>query len=128
MTKILADDLENDQVSSLVEFMRAVSSGEFARRGKRIEVTDLTRKKVKFLLNKFIHTNHLSGYGVLDTAGAFEIVRIKPETKGTKKHEALKHLRPIWVPIHPPPTAVEPSLVIEWQGQPPRKELPSKKK
>src|SRR5437764_3740715 len=35
--------------------MTAVSSGEFARRGKRIDVTDLSRKKVKFLLNNFLH-------------------------------------------------------------------------
>jgi hypothetical protein len=32
------------------------------------------------LLRKFLYVNHLSGYGVLDTAGSFEIVLIKPET------------------------------------------------
>jgi hypothetical protein len=35
---------------------------------------------VKFLLRKFLYVNHLSGYGVLDTAGNAEIVRIKPGT------------------------------------------------
>ena len=50
--KILADDLANDEVSSLVEFMASASSGKLARRGKRIEITGMTNKKVKFLLHK----------------------------------------------------------------------------
>jgi hypothetical protein len=35
---------------------------------------------VRFLVRKFLYVDHLSGYGVLDSAGSFEIVRIKPET------------------------------------------------
>ena len=125
MSKVLADDLENDQVSSLVEFMRAMSSGEFARCGKRIEVTDLTRKKVKFLLHKFLHTNHLPEYNVLARADTFEIVRIRPEAK-SKEDERLKHPTP-FVLIPPPPTAVKPRLVIEWQGKRPTKRARLKK-
>ncbi len=69
MTKVVAYDLENRQVSSPVEFMTATSSGQFVLKGKNIEVTGLSNKRVKFLLRKFLHVNHLSGYGVLDTAG-----------------------------------------------------------
>jgi hypothetical protein len=80
LAKILADDLDNDQVSSLVAFMTSMSSGQFVVHGKGVEVTGLSSRRVKFLLRKFLYVNHLSGYGVLDTAGSFEIVRIKPET------------------------------------------------
>jgi len=128
LTKILARDLEEEQVSSLAEFMKARSSGHFVLRGRSIEVKSLANPKVKFLLNKFLHTNHLSRYRVFDTAGTFEIVSIKPEKKRTEKHETLKRPTSIWVPIHPPPTAIEPSLVIEWQGQPPRNKIRSKRK
>ena len=45
------------------------------------EVTKrLAKERVKFLLRRFLYVNYLSGYGVLDTAGSFEIVRIKPQT------------------------------------------------
>jgi hypothetical protein len=57
-----------------------MSSGRFVLHGRSIEVTGLSNKRVKFLLHKFLHVNHLSGYGVLDTAGSFEIVHVKPET------------------------------------------------
>ncbi len=40
----------------------------------------LAKERVKFLLRRFLYVNYLSGYGVLDTAGSFEIVRIKPQT------------------------------------------------
>jgi hypothetical protein len=79
LTSVLADDLDGDQVSSL-EFFRAMSCGQFVLHGKSIEVTGLSSSRVKFLLRKFLHVNHLSGYGVLDTAGSFEIVRVKSGT------------------------------------------------
>ncbi len=129
MSKVVADDLENNQFSSLVQFLTATSSDLLVLHGKVISITGITRKKVKFLLRKFLHVNHLSKYGVVDTSASFEIVRIEPEAKSEKraeKHEPLK--RPTnWVPIHPPPTAVEPSLVIEWRGQPPTKKTRYKK-
>ncbi len=127
MTKILADDLENSRVSALVKFLGSVSNRELARRGKRIEVPGLTGKKVKFFLRKFLHTNHLSGYGVLDIAGTFEIVRIKPEAKSenkAKKYGPLKHPVPYGPPI---PCFVKPTLRVEWQGKPPPKKAHSKK-
>jgi hypothetical protein len=108
--------------------MRSVSDKKFVRRGKRVEVTGLTNKKVKFLLHKFLHTNHLTKYSVLATADTFQIVRVESEEKQAEEDEPLKRPTPIWVPIHPPPTAVEPSLVIEWQGQPPRNKIRSKRK
>jgi len=119
LNKILASDLDSDQATSLVEFLTALSNGQLVLRGKSIEVTGLSNKRVKFLLHKFLRINHLSEYGVLDTGGTFEIVHIRPDAKRTED-ETRKNRTP-FVPIHPPPTAVEPSLVIEWQGKPPTK-------
>ena len=129
MTKVLADDFDNDQASSLVEFLTAMSNGQLVQHGKSIEVTGLSSRRVKFLVNKFLHVNHLSEYGVLDTAGTFEIVHIRPETKQAEEaqeREALKPTMPFWPPynVHP----VKPSDMIEWQGQPPTKLIRSKKK
>ena len=125
MTKVLADDLDDNQFSSLAEFMRSESNGKFARRGKRIEITDQTNKRVKFLLHKFLHTSHLSEYNVLARTDTFEIVRIRPEAK-SKKDERLESRMP-FMPIPPPPTAVKPRLVIKWQGKPPTKRTRRKK-
>ncbi len=129
MTKILASDLDNDQVSSLVEFLTAMSSGQFVLHGKSIEVTGLSNRRVKFLVRKFLHVNHLSDYGVLDTAGSFEIVHIKPETRQAEEaqeRETLKPTMPFWPPynVHP----VKPSDMIEWQQQPPTKKTRDRKK
>src|SRR5712692_2751123 len=119
LTKILADDLEDNEFLSLVEFMRSVSDKKFVRRGKRVEVTGLTNKKVKFFLRKFLHANRLSEYRVLDTTAALEIVRIRPEKgekKRTKKSTPLKHPVPYGPPV---PLAIRPELRVEWQGKPP---------
>src|SRR5256885_10905145 len=89
MTKVVADDLQNDEVSSLVKYMTALSTGQITQHKKIIEVTGLTNKKIKFLLHKFLYTRHLPGFGVLDTTGNFEIVHLKPEEKGTEQHETL---------------------------------------
>jgi hypothetical protein len=127
MSRVVAYDLENDQVSSLVEFMKAASSGQFVLRGKSIEVTGLSNKRVKFLLRKFLHANRLSEYRVLDTTAALEIVRIKPEKgekKRTKKSAPLKHPVPYGPPV---PLAIRPELRVEWQGKPPPKKVHSRK-
>ena len=63
---------DGGQVSSLVEFLIAMSSGQFVLFGKSIEVTGLSSRWVKFLLHKFLYVNHLSGHGVLDNAGRFQ--------------------------------------------------------
>jgi hypothetical protein len=105
--------------------MRSASNGKLAGRGKRIEITRLTNKRVKFLLRKFLHTNHLSEYKVLSGADTFEIVRIRPEAK-SKEDERLENRTP-FVPIPHPPTAVKPRLVIEWQGKRPTKRARLKK-
>lgn len=115
MTRVLAHDFDSDRVSSLVEFLTAMSHGQIVQHGKSIEVTDLSNGRLKFLLHKFLHTNHLSNYGVLYTARAFEIVHIRPDAKPVE-HETRKTRMP-FVPIHPPPTAVEPSLAIQWRGK-----------
>jgi hypothetical protein len=127
LTKVLADDLDYQQVSSLVEFMTAMSSGQFVLRGRSIEVTGLSSRRVKFLLRKFLHVNHLSDYGVLDTAGNFEIVHVKPETKQAEEAEEREPLKPTMslLPLYHP---VNPSDMIEWQGQSPTKKFRSRKK
>jgi hypothetical protein len=124
VTRVLADDLDNNQFSSLVEFMELAPIGKLARRGKRIAINGLTNKKIKFLLRKFLHTNHLSEYNILTRADTFEIIRIRPEAD-SKEDERRRHPVP-FVLIPPPPTAVKPRLVIEWQGQPPTKKTRKK--
>ncbi len=130
MTKVLADDFDNDQASSLVEFLTAMSNGQIVQHGKSIGVTGLSSRRVRFLLRKFLYVNHLSDYGVLDAAGSFEIVHITPETKEAEEaqeREALKPTMPFWPPynVHP----VKPSDMIEWQGtKPPTKKIQSRKK
>jgi hypothetical protein len=118
LTKVLAGDLDDNHFSSLAEFMRSESNGKIARRGKRIEVTDQINKRVKFLLQMFLHANRLSEYRVLDTTAALEIVRIKPEKKGKrmKKPAPLRHPVPYGPPV---PLAIRPELRVEWQGKPP---------
>jgi len=85
----VADDLQDEEVSSLLEYMTAMSGGQISQQKKILEVTGLTNKKIKFLLHKFLYTRHLPGYGVLDTAGNFEIVRLKPEEKRKEQPETL---------------------------------------
>jgi hypothetical protein len=53
------------------------------------------------LLRKFLYVNHLSGYGVLDTAGRFEIVHVKPETRGAEEREPLKPTMSLLPLYHP---------------------------
>jgi hypothetical protein len=102
-----------------------MSNGPFARHGKRIDITGLARKRVKFLVNRFLHTNHLSEYNVLARADTFEIVRIRPETESKEDGRLRRSTR--FLPIPPPPTAVKPRLVIEWQGKPPTRKTHHKK-
>jgi len=120
LTKIVADDLQNDEVSSLVEYMTAVSSGQIAQHKKLVEVTGLSNGKIKFLVNKFLYTRHLPGYRVLETAGNFEIVRLKPEEKRTEQHETLSPtMLPESIGLGGLPRWGKPSDMIEWEGQPP---------
>ena len=128
LTKIVVDDLDSDEVSSLVEYMTAMSSGQMIQHKKIIEVNGLTNKKIKFLLHKFLYTRHLASYGVLDTAGNFEIVHLKPEEKHTEQHETLSPTMDVRLPVVIPHW-VQPSDMIEWQGQrPPMKKIRYKKK
>ena len=119
MTRIVADDLHDDEVSSLVKYMTAMSTGQITQHKKLVEVAGLTNKKIKFLLHKFLYARHLAGYGVLDTAGNFEIVHLKPEEKHTEQHEILSPTMAL--PVTVIPHWVKPSDMIEWQGQPPKK-------
>jgi len=121
VTKVLADDLGNDQASSLVKFMTAMSNGRAVQHRKSIEVNGLTNKKVKFLLHKFLHANHLTGYDVLVSGGTFEIVRVKDEPKPMEKPKGLKHPVPYGPPIPYLSGVVKPRLAIEWQSKPPTK-------
>src|SRR5438876_8150081 len=98
MTRVVADDLQDDEVSSLVEFMTPMSSGQIIQHKKILQVSGLTNKKIKFLLRKFLYSRHLTGYGVLDTAGNFEIVHLKPEEKHTEQHETLSPTMDVRLP------------------------------
>jgi len=126
LTRIVADDLQGDEVTSLVEYMTAMSTGQLGQHKKVIKVDGLTNKKIKFLLHKFLYTRHLAGYGVLDTAGNFEIVHLKPEEKRTEQHETLSPTMDLGLPVVIPHW-VQPSDMIEWQGQPPSKKPRDKK-
>ncbi len=129
MTKIVVDDLDSDEVSSLVEYMPAMSSGQMVQHKKIIEATGLTNKKIKFLLHKFLYTRHLTDYGVLDTAGNFEIVHLKPEEKHTEQHETLSPtMLPESIGLGGLPRWGKPSDMIEWQGQAPPKTKRLKRK
>jgi hypothetical protein len=125
LTQIVANDLQNDEVSSLVEYMTGTSSGQASQHKKIIEVTGLTNTKIKFLLHKFLYSRHLTGYGILETAGNFEIVHLKPEEKETEQRETLSPT--MAVPLAGIPHWVQPSDMIEWQGQPPPKRTRDKK-
>jgi len=127
MTRIVVDDLQNDEVTSLVEYMTAMSAGQIAQHKKVIEVNGLTNKKIKFLLHKFLYTRHLSDYGVLDTAGNFEIVHLKPEKKQSEQHETLSPTMDVRLPLVIPHW-VQPSDMIEWEGKPPPTKIRNKKK
>jgi hypothetical protein len=127
LTQIVADDLQNDEVSSLVEYMTAVSSGQVTQNKKLVEVTGLTNKKIKFLLHKFLYTRHLPDYGVLDTAGNFEIIHLKPEKEQSRQHETLSPTMDLRLPLVIPHW-VQPSDMIEWEGQPPPKKMRYRKK
>ncbi len=126
LTRIVADDLQGDEVTSLVEYMTAMSTGQIAQHKKVIEVDGLTNKKIKFLIHKFLYTGHLSDYGILDTSGNFEIVHLKPEEKRTEQHETLSPTMDLRLPVVIPHW-VQPSDMIEWQGQPPSKKTRDKK-
>ena len=128
LTRIVADDLNDDEVSSLVDYMNAMSSGQITHHKKTVEVIGLTNKKIKFLLHKFLYKRHLPGYGVLDTAGSFDIVRLKPEEKGPAQHETLSPtMLPESIGLGGLPRWGKPSDMIEWQGQPPQKKIRYKK-
>lgn len=120
MTQIVADDLQNDEVSSLVEYITAMFSCQISQHKKIIEVEGITNKKIKFLLKKFLYSRHLPEFGVLDTAGNIEIVHLKPEEK---KKEPRETLSPTMLPdsggLRGLPRWGKPSDMIEWEGQPP---------
>jgi hypothetical protein len=128
LTRIVADDLQDDEVSSLVEYMTAMSGGQIAQHKKIVDITGLTNKKIKFLLHKFLYTRHLPEYGVLDTSGNFEIVHIKHEERRAEPHETLSPTMPYWEQSSILPHPVKPSDMIEWQGQPPPKRLQRKRR
>ena len=120
MTQIVADDLQNDEVSSLVEYITTMSSCQVTQHKKIIDVAGLTNKKIKFLLKKFLYSRHLPQFGVLDTAGNFEIVHLKPEEKRKEQNETLSPtMLPESVGLGGLPRWGKPSDMIEWEGQPP---------
>ena len=129
MTQIVADDLQDDEVASLVEYLTAMTAVQIAQHKKLIEVTGLTNEKIKFLLHKFLYTRHLAGYGVLDTAANFEIVHLKPEETQVEQHETLSPtMLPESIGLGGLPRWGKPSAMIEWQGLAPPKTKRLKRK
>jgi len=127
LTRILAADLGKDLTSALAEFMTAsIPKGEVDNHGTSVDVKGLTNKKIKFLLHKFLHAKGLNEFGVLDTAGVFEVVHIKQEGKKEHKHKNLKASmpyspllantqgRPLYAPW------MKTSDLIEWKSKPVR--------
>ena len=105
-----------------------MSGGQVSQKKKTIEIAGLTNKKIKFLLHKFLYARHLPEYGVLDTAGNFEIVHLKPEKKQSVQQETLSPtMLPESVGLGGLPRWGKPSDMIEWQGQPPTKKTRYKK-
>jgi len=127
LTKILTEDLGKDLASALAEFMTAsLPNGAVDIHGTSVDVNGLTNKKIKFLLHKFLHSKGLTEFGVLDTAGVFEIIHLKPEQKKEHVHENLKASMPYSPllantqgrPLSAP--WMKPSDLIEWQSKPVR--------
>jgi hypothetical protein len=120
MTRVVADDLRDNEVSSLIDCLTAISDCQISQHRKIVEVTGLSNTKIKFLLKKFLYTRYLPGYGILETAGSFEIVRLKPEEKRTEQHETLSPtMIPESVGLGGLPRWGKPSDMIEWDGQAP---------
>ena len=109
--------------------MTAMPGGQVSQHRKIIEVTGLTNTKMKFLLKKFLYSRHPQEFGVLDTAGNFEIVHLKPEEKRKEQHETLSPtMLPESVGFGGLPRWGKPSDMIEWEGQPPPNRTRYKKK
>ncbi len=106
--------------------MASLPSSAVDNHGTSVDVNGLTNKRIKFLLRKFIHSKGLTEFGVLDTAGVFQIIHLKPEEKKENMHENLKASmpyspllantqgRPLYAPW------MKPSDMIEWQSKPVR--------
>jgi len=105
--------------------MTAMPSAQITQHKRVVEVTGLTNTKIKFLLHKFLYSRHLTGYGVLETSGNFEIVHLKPEEKESEQRETLSPT--MAVPLAAIPHWVKPSDTVEWAGQPPPKRTRDKK-
>jgi hypothetical protein len=127
LTKIFTEDLGKDLASALAEFMMAsLPSGAVDIHGNIVDLNGLTNKKIKFLLHKFLHSKGLTEFGVIDTAGVFKIIHLKPEEKKEHTNENLKASmpyspllantqgRPLYAPW------MKPSDMIEWQSKPVR--------
>lgn len=106
-----------------------MSGCQLSQHKKIIEVAGLTNTKINFLLKKFLYSRHLPEFGVLETAGNFEIVHLKPEEKRKEQHETLSPtMLPDSVGLGGLPRWGKPSDTIEWEGQsPPTKKTRYKK-
>ena len=97
-----------------------MSGGQVSQHRKIIEVTGLTNEKIKFLLKKFLYSRNLPEFGVLDTAGNFEILHLKPDEERKEQHETLSPtMLPESVGFGGLPHWGKPSDMIQWEGKPP---------
>lgn len=125
MTRIVADDLDKQQVESLSEFLNSRLPTQVAQRGSVIELDAPRPRDVKLLLHKFLRANALNEFRVLSHEGVLEIVHLKPEEMKLERPEGLKPSMP--GPIAAIPHIVKPSDMVEWSSHPWEKRSSKKK-
>jgi hypothetical protein len=116
LTRIEAGDLDKQQLATLVEFLISRSQTQIVQHGSVIDNVDASARKAKLLVHKFLHSNGLNDYRVLNHEGVLEIVRVKQEESRVDSPEGLKPSMP--GPIAGIPRNVKPSDTIEWSSHP----------
>ena len=116
MTRVSADDLHKQQIAGLVEFLASRLQTQVVQHGSVIDLDPLTAREVKLLLHKFLRSNGLNDYRVLNHEGVLEIVHLKKEEMKVERPEGLKPSMP--GPITFLPHNVKPSDMVEWSNHP----------
>jgi hypothetical protein len=126
LTRIEAGDLDKQQLANLFEFLTSRSQTPISQHGSVIDNVDASARKAKLLLHKFLHSNSLNAYHVLNHEGVLEIVRVKQKESRADRPEGLKPSMP--GPIAGIPRNVKPSDMIEWSSHPWEKKPSTRKR
>lgn len=116
MARISADDLDKQQLGKLVEFLTGRLRTQFVQHGSTIDLESLTARETKFLLRKFLYSNGLNDYRVLNHDDVLEVVHVKQTKEQEERPEGLKPSMP--GPIAGIPHTVKPSETVEWSEHP----------